>query len=556
MAPMTGEDKDPKDCKDSKDGKDQKDGKDEKDGRGSRWLVWTVLALWGLLAAVFVQRLAGRSLDDFFITYRYAWNIAHGNGFVFNPGERVYGVTDPGMVFWLAFWHRLSGVPVHQLGTLTTAAALLATAGLMGPHPRPLSRHPARPPRERGASTRPQQEFFPLPRRGAGEAGEGGQGGEGSGGADQPAPLLAACLGGTLLLGSTFLWAVHGAGVTVALALLTAAAVSAGRRPGVAGALAGAAVWFRPDAGVGLAALGLLLWREKRRFPLLCSAVAAAVLGVGVLASWLYFGTAVPNTLAAKRSFAAWDPAARASGAAFWPAAVPLLHRHLGSVWPAWAAAGITGLVPLWRRGGRPGRLLILFGASLALLYPLLGVPFFAWYIAPPVAALLFGIGFLVDGLAAGGRRPAVAVLLVLLVAVPAAVRGGRWLRGMASLPHYEAYRAAGLWIRDHLDPSAQVSALEVGTLAYFSERHVEDLLGLVTPEAIPFVARHEVAQAFYNHPTEVLVLKPSLEGLIGGLRGKPWFLRRYEEAARFPAGEDGDVVVYRHRHGRHAPPL
>jgi len=506
---MTGEDKDLKDCKDQKDGKDERDQKDggSRGAWGSRWVGGTVVAVWGILAALFVQRLAGRSLDDFFITYRYAWNLAHGNGFVFNPGERVYGVTDPGMVFWLAFWHRLSGVPVHQLGTLSTAAALLATAGLM----------------------------LAAGRR------------------------LAACLGGTLLLGSTFLWAVHGAGVTVALALLTAAAVAAGRRPGWAGALAGAAVWFRPDAGVGLAALGLLLWRERRRFPVLFSAVAAAVLGAGVLASWLYFGTAVPNTLAAKRSFAAWDPAARASGAAFWPAAVPLLHRHLGSAWPAWAAAGLAGLVPLWRRGGRPGRLLVLFGAGLALLYPFLGVPFFAWYIVPPVAALLFGIGFLADALAAGGRRPAVAVLLVLLVllgAVPAAVRGGQWLRGMASLPHYEAYRAAGLWLRGHLDPQAQASALEVGTLAYFSERHVEDLLGLVTPEAIPFVARHEVAQAFYNHPTEVLVLKPSLEGLIGGLRGKPWFLRRYEEAARFPAAEGEDVVVYRHRHGRHAPPL
>lgn len=505
---MTAEDKDPRDGKDCKDEK-----KDEKDGgekgvaaRPSRWLVSAAVAFWGVLAAFFVRRLAGRSLDDFFITYRYAWNLAHGNGFVFNPGERIYGVTEPGMVFWLAFWHRLTGVPVHWLGTVTTAVGLVATAGLMlGPR--------------------------------------GGR--------------LAPFLGGTLLLGSTFLWAVHGAGVIVVLALLTAAAVCAERRPGLAGGLAGVAVWFRPDAGVGLAALGLLLWRERRRFPVLFTVVAAAVLAAGILASWLYFGTAVPNTLAAKRSFAAWDPAARASGQAFWSAAVPLLHRHLGSLWPVWAAAGLAGLAPLWRRGGRAGRLLILFGGSLALLYPLLGVPFFAWYVVPPVAALLYGAGFAVDSLAAvRGRRPAVALLLFLLLAVPAALRGRRWLNGMASLPHYEAYRAAGLWIRGHCDPPAQVSALEVGTLAYFSERHVEDLLGLVTPEAIPFVERRDVARAFYNHPTEVVVLKPSLEGLIGPLRGNPWFLRRYEEAARFPAGEDDDVVVFRHRRGRHAPAL
>ncbi|MEI7887528.1 MAG: hypothetical protein WCJ04_09060, partial [Actinomycetes bacterium] len=32
--------------------------------------------------------------DDAFITYRYARNLARGNGLVFNPGERVEGYTN------------------------------------------------------------------------------------------------------------------------------------------------------------------------------------------------------------------------------------------------------------------------------------------------------------------------------------------------------------------------------------------------------------------------------------------------------------------------------
>jgi len=495
-----------------KDGKDQKDCKDKKDGD---WRIPAAWAFWAILAAVFVARLAGRSLDDFFITYRYAWNLAHGNGFVFNPGERVYGVTEPGMVFWLALWNKLTGVPIHWLGTVTTAIGLVATAGLL-------------------------------------MAGE------------ERKARLASFLGGTLLVGSTFLWAVHGAGVFMVFALLTAAAVCAERRPGWAGLLAGAAVWFRPDAGIGLAALGLLLWRERRRFPVLFSVVAALVLAAGLFASWRYFGTAIPNTLAAKRAFAAWDPAARSSGRAFWPGSVPLLRRHLGALWPVWAAAGLAGLWPLWRRGGRAGRLLLLFGGSLAILYPLLGVPFFAWYAAPPVAALLVAIGFAADALAGLVRsarfQPVVAVLLVLLLAVPATFRSIRWLNAMARPPLEEAYRAAGLWIRDHTAPAAEVSALEVGTLAYFSERHVEDLLGLVTPDDVPYVEQRTVAKGFYNRPTEVLVVRPALEGLLGALRKTPWFERRYLEAARFPAGEDGDdgndVIILQHRTGPHVPPL
>jgi hypothetical protein len=478
-----------------------------------RRLAVAALAFWALLAVLFVQRLAGRSLDDFFITYRYAWNLAHGNGFVFNPGERVYGVTEPGMVLWLAFWTRLTRVPVHWLGTVTTAFGMLATATLM--------------------------------------LWEGVRSGRG----------LACFLGGTLFLTSTFLWAVHGAAVPVVLALLTAAAVWAERRPGWAGGLAGAAVWFRPDAGVGLAVLGLLLWRERRRFPVLFSLVAASVLGVGLVISWRYFGTAIPSTLAAKRSFAAWDPAARASGLAFWRGAVPLLHRHMGSWWPALAVAGAFGLWPLWRRGGRAVRLLILFGGSLAALYPLLGVPFFSWYVVPPVATLLFGVGFAADELAARvstgtALRAALTVGLVLLVAGPMAARAWSLLSVDAPEPHYEAYRAAGRWIHDNTSSEATASALEVGTLAYFSEHRFRDLLGLVTPEAIGYVDRRNVAQAFYDYPTELLVLNPSLEGLLGPLRRLPWFRRRYEEAVRFPAGDRDEVVIYRHRTGPHVPPL
>ena len=36
-----------------------------------------------------------RTIDDAFITFRYARNLLEGNGFVFNPGEYVQGTTTP-----------------------------------------------------------------------------------------------------------------------------------------------------------------------------------------------------------------------------------------------------------------------------------------------------------------------------------------------------------------------------------------------------------------------------------------------------------------------------
>ena len=46
----------------------------------------------------------GHTFEDAFITFRYAENVARGNGYVYNIGEHVYGSTTPLFTFLLAFW--------------------------------------------------------------------------------------------------------------------------------------------------------------------------------------------------------------------------------------------------------------------------------------------------------------------------------------------------------------------------------------------------------------------------------------------------------------------
>src|SRR5689334_15493438 len=43
-----------------------------------------------------------RTVDDSFITYRYSENLVHGQGAVFNPGERVEGYSSPSWMLLLA----------------------------------------------------------------------------------------------------------------------------------------------------------------------------------------------------------------------------------------------------------------------------------------------------------------------------------------------------------------------------------------------------------------------------------------------------------------------
>ncbi len=70
--------------------------------------------------------------DDAFITFRYAWNLAHGNGLVFNPGEWVEGYTN---FLWAALLGALgragADIPYSALFLNALAfAAVLALAAL------------------------------------------------------------------------------------------------------------------------------------------------------------------------------------------------------------------------------------------------------------------------------------------------------------------------------------------------------------------------------------------------------------------------------------------
>lgn len=469
--------------------------------------------LWLAIAALFSARLAGRSGDDFFITYRYAQNLAQGHGFVFNSGERVFGTTAPGLGLLLAAGHLLTRIPIHWLGTISTALALTGTALLLL--------------------------------------------------AEAQGRRAEAWLGGTLLLTNTFVWANHGAEGPVVLLLLLLAARWGETRPALSGVTAGFTAWCRPDAGLAVGLLGLLLWRERRRLPWRYGTAAAAVLLLGALLALFYFGDVLPNSWKAKQ--AETSGAVSTAGALFWPSSQPLLRRHLGAALPWILFLGVAGQWPLFRRAGHPGRLLVLNATALTLAYPLLKVNFAPWYIVPVVSALLYGLAFaageagrMVVGRGRMRLAPALRVLLALGLLAPAilsiAPKGLAWYRRSGHPLRHEGYRAAGLWIRQRSRPEDSIASMEVGTLAYYSQRRVEDLQGLVTPRSIPFTLKGDPAGAFLAGPTRFVIVRPSLKRGMNKITRRRWFRRSYEEVARFHPGTADWTQVYGLKPGAELP--
>jgi hypothetical protein len=95
-----------------------------------RLAVPAAFAIAGALIYVQAFRFWNLTVDDAYISYRYAYNFAHGQGLVFNRGDHVEGYTNFGWVLLLSLTERLGAgivTPARWMGY----AADLGTLGVM-----------------------------------------------------------------------------------------------------------------------------------------------------------------------------------------------------------------------------------------------------------------------------------------------------------------------------------------------------------------------------------------------------------------------------------------
>ncbi len=93
-----------------------------------RWkrLLWLLPVLTGVVLAL--AKTGERTIDDAFILYRYAENLAAGNGLVFNQGERVEGYSSLLFVLLLAAFEKLGISTILGANLLNLAAVVAAPA--------------------------------------------------------------------------------------------------------------------------------------------------------------------------------------------------------------------------------------------------------------------------------------------------------------------------------------------------------------------------------------------------------------------------------------------
>jgi hypothetical protein len=481
-----------------------------------RPLVWPgVIAVLAIGARILPTP---RTIDDAFITFRYARNLLGGAGFVFNPGQPVLGTTTPLYTLLLA---ALAGLA--HTGNYPWLALLVNAL------------------------------------------------------ADGLTCLLLVALGERLTggravgLGAALLWAVAPMSVTFAiggmetsvfilLLVATAYAYVSGRSRWAAVA-AGLLLLTRPDGLLFIAplALDLLIRRLKaRQFP-----TAEALLFLAVVLPWAafataYFGSPIPHSIAAKSVAYRLGPLdglinlLQHYGTPFFE------DRFLGRFWPLagfilYLALGLIGGLAILRRDTR---------AWPIVLYPWLyfaafaagGVLIFRWYLAPPLPfyllLILAGVDKLITDIVGLWRKtsqpmrlPALAgpVALGVLLSVTA------WTLRPDHGPTEPApdmawhqlelyYAQVGRELAPRLTPATVVAAGDVGALGYYSNARILDTVGLMSP----------VATAYYPLPASLYVInyaippqliedqKPDYVVLLevygrAGLLQDPRFLRQYQ---------------------------
>ena len=453
-----------------------------------------------LIVAITARVLPGaRTIDDAYITYRYARNILAGNGFVFNPGEHVLGTTTPLYTILLVIIGAFTGgtqAPFPFLALLINAIADAATCLLI----------------------------LDIGRR------------------------LGSILAG---IGGALIWAIAPFSVTFAIGgletsvyiLLLVATVTAHlrKRPILAAFLGALSLLTRPDAMILIGLIGLdrvfqvareivkdrrdlsdggetvIVVKKKLKHNVhrvkILQEIAAFIVPLlpWLIFATLYFGSPVPHSILAKALAYRLEPIAGLSRFLqhfATPFNEDLTFGRVGILiglvlYPFLSIIGILRAIRINPRGWPFLLYPWFYFAVFSIANPLI----FRWYLTPPLPAYFLTIIMGLEQLLTGVKGIRVApssfsvhprykrIILTCIIIIPLILVSRAWvLRPDHGLDHpapdmawYQLellYRQAAEVLAPELNTQNVLAAGDVGVLGYFTPARILDTVGLNSPES------------------------------------------------------------------------
>jgi arabinofuranosyltransferase len=510
------------------------------------------LAVLGLpvVVALLARMLTGpHAIDDAYITFRYARNLAEGLGLVYNPGEWVLGTTAPLWAILLGAGYKLGLTDLPWLATVVSAVCDAGSVALLVRFAVRLGWRPL------GAAL------------------------VGLAWALNPMSIAFATGGMETSLFVLFSLVVLGLATRLTnnpqrgplwgtVADTAADRGAQFRDLPLAAGLAGLAMLVRPEGALLAAVVVGWTWLSRRNQTWLAALAAATPMAVAGLTIFLRYGSPLPNSVAAKQ--VAYQPT--------WPfenavalllqAGLPgwstyLLGQVPAAVGLVLAVLGLGALVELTRRAvpwlqhrSLPWLPFAAFGALYVAFYVVVGlrgVRLFPWYLVPiePFYLLAAAAGLL----RLGALRPSWLAALLVLWQLPAI----DWRQPLLPVGENHAREQVmldvGYGLARSLPSTAVIAAPEIGALGYASNLRILDTVGLVSPVAIPYypLPREQVLTDNAIPPRLIVDQQPdvvvSLDAFAQrSLLPDPAFQRGYRLERSYPASvwQSEQLLVYR----------
>jgi arabinofuranosyltransferase len=434
-----------------------------------------------------------RTVDDAYITFRYAQNLLAGNGLVYNPGEAVLGTTTPVYALLMAGLGLITGgshAPFPLLALIVNALSDAITCWLLA----------------RLGET--------LGYRHAG--------------------LATAAVWAIAPWSVTF--AIGGMETSLFVLLTTATFYFYSKDKPVAAAMSGAlSLLTRPDAILFILPITIERLRRSLRskrlnpVPLRISTRELLTFGIPIL-GWVIIGTSlfgnpIPHSILAKVSAYRLPPEAGLVRL-LQHYSTPFLGHLTFGLW--WIGVGLVLFPTLFGLGAllilrkKPGTWAILVYPWIYLLAFAVANPLiFRWYLTPPLPIYFLGIFLGIERLTRDLRFRRLTILFPVIVF-------GFTLNGWTLHPDHGPNRPApemayielellyqqiGTDLRDQIQPSQILAAGDIGALGYFTDAHILDTIGLISTQSLKYypqpASNYAPGQNYAIPPRLILDLEP-----------------------------------------------
>jgi len=408
-----------------------------------------------------------RTIDDAFITFRYAQNMLSGHGLVYNPGEAVLGTTTPVYALLMTGLGLLAGgshAPFPTISIVVNALSDSLTCWLLV---------------KLGET---------LGHRRAG-------------------------------LSAAIVWAIAPWSVTFAiggmetslfvLLMVSTFYLHSTNRPIWAALMASFCLLTRPDALLFILPLAFERLRQifNRRLEVLKSPRATLFEVTAFClpaASWavigfIIYGNPIPHSILAK--VAAYRlPSDAALTRLLQHYGTPFLgHEILGNWWIGagfllFLALFLSGAVGAIRMTAQAWPLFVfpwVYFIVFAVANPLI----FRWYLTPPLPMYFLGIFIGIERIGDNWKPPVLLVVATSL-ALTSTLSGwtlhpdhgpGNPAPKMAYIELELLYQKAAQSLKERIKPDQILAAGDIGALGYYTGAHMLDTIGLITPQSLSY---------------------------------------------------------------------